>query len=235
MHRVASRQRLFSWDHFDAQAPSDHSKGNIESPNYQNIHSTSPSLDDDLSDYRTCPSMSRPTSMVFQTSHSFGYGNDQFDSPVRTQNKDNGNDFVFIVSDDEGNDHGEDELDDLEDLDGDVVQDILSMKLALTAKKVISFSTINQDVQFAIMSFLDLNALKALTLTCRHFNTMLGGKHAEQLNGRSFVSSHSDIHLSSRNAIWWNLIKQTWPSLQLGSDESSLSQQKVNFVIQDSQ
>lgn len=226
MLRVASRPRLFSWDHFDAQAPSNHDRE--ENPNASPnsnpnrpdiIQCRSASTDDDVSDYRTCISMSRPTSMLFQTSHSFGLTNDK-----DNDDNDDIDDFVYIVSDDEGDDYKDSQL------DRHTVDPIFSIKP--TSNRTTSLLSVNQDTQFAIMSFLDLNGLKALTLTCRHFNQVLTGKLAENLKDiSSFDEKHLDIHSTSRNAVWWNLMKQTWPSLQLDSNES-LSSQSVNFVIQ---
>jgi hypothetical protein len=85
MHRVASRQRLFSWDHFDASpANQEDNDSDIDNDNDDtNLNRAEADDDndndidnDDLSDYRTCISMSRHASMLFQTSTSFGLGQD---------------------------------------------------------------------------------------------------------------------------------------------------------------
>lgn len=54
MQRVTSRQRLFSWDQFDAAVPSSDEEG-----------------DDTQSEYETCVSMSRHASLIFKNSQSF--------------------------------------------------------------------------------------------------------------------------------------------------------------------
>ena len=259
MIRVASRQRLFSWDHFDASAQQEHNHDDDDNfygmtssdHHHQQQHQdeegsttaihVSNSLDDDLSDYRTCISMSRPTSMIFHPSYSFGLGMDH------------------IVSQDEGEEimeHGPLLLEEYQgstktvfDMQQEhlVPKSIKTTQQHATAKKTTTLATktsllnLNQDVQYSIMSYLNLNELKALTLTCRYLNQLL--LHDKNNNTKNEISSN--IHSSSRNAIWWKLIQRTWPSLPLKEKEQSADAvhdeespslyppEAVNFVIQE--
>ena len=89
----------------------------------------------------------------------------------------------------------------------------------------------NQDVQFTILSFLDLNDLRSITLSCKYFLALLhDDDDDDDLNtcndvntttttttkkSSSIVMQKQQHACAARNAIWWNVMKEMWPFLAL--------------------
>ena len=282
MHRVASRQRLFSWDHFDARLhPSNNSEtNNIDYDNEYDIDDSvvnSPSNNgDDLSDYRTCISMSRHNSMLFTRSSSFAFNDFDDDDGSLTHH--------VVVSDDENDeDYSDINLKTImtskttstlkkmtsclgeDDVDGDQSETFMVAMTPLSqsyhddktkmSMENSSIFNMNQDVHFTILSFLDLNSLRAVTLSCRYFWMLLTEPNITitpaiqednigGTDGVNLINIKANMYSCARNAIWWNIIKETWPFLHLGDDDddhnsvndkdqekiSSLHPNMVNFI-----
>jgi len=75
-----------------------------------------------------------------------------------------------------------------------------------TNDQIISFLRLNQDMQVEVLSFLPFEALHCVGMTCRYFHNFLVVNTSlpeEQTNSLS------------RNTIWWSLITQKWSHLRL--------------------
>ncbi len=96
---------------------------------------------------------------------------------------------------------------------------------------------VNRDVQYHILSFLDLHSLRSTSLSCRYLYELLTEQNEFNLNSNcakqsgteSIESSVADASASAsggcaRNAIWWDVMKRQWPFLPLGNNcDSNIS------------
>jgi len=234
MQRVASRQRLFSWDHFDAHVPS--SNGDDKSD--------SESISSDCgSDYRTCIS-SRHGSMIFPSS-SFGY----LCHDNTTSNTSAGlglglplelpstyQELCATASpshasiDDDSNDNdNNDSNHPVEWADAKLSSSALFKNIDVDdgvddVPSLVSTSSVlfdvNQDVQFHILSFLDLQSLRSINLSCRYFCSVLSD--CASINNKN-SEQNFDSKSCVRNAIWWDIMRQTWPFLSLDSSQTDIT------------
>jgi hypothetical protein len=200
MNRVASRQRIFSWDAFDATEID-----SVEEYGYES----------DEFDFLSCFSQSRHTLMGRSSSML---------SMITTSERD---DNESVVNDKppsltEEPQHSSFPSRKKRDLSGQIVSksvsfiDLVQMQREhmssldhLCPKSILE---LNFDVQLLSLTYLGLDELKALASTCKFFHQML-----------TMNSNHGEV----RNTVWWNLVTKSFPHVNVST---TLSPAKTAFA-----
>jgi len=242
MQRVTSRQRLFSWDQFDANA--DCSSSSDEDSDYitclgASSRNTSFALDDDDDDYYhdddTCESghegiliiprgLSTPPDVTLSPHN---------DTPSRTIDKDtptsikrtNANGTTIKKSVSFSNLIAnkkvvlrKNNLSPRSSIQqyyhGTSSSNPLTPKATPSSTSVLTLMDLNCDTQFDVVSFLTAEEVQCVGMSCHYFNNML-------LVIGSSLSPNEQTSSVARNTIWWSFMKKKWPHLSLlsrGSD-----------------
>jgi len=235
MRRVTSRQRLFSWDQFDATAD------------------CSSSSDDD-SDYITClGASSRNTSFALDDDDDYYHDDDTHIGLKLLEAKKSGNEGILIIPralstppDVTPSPHN-DTLSRTTDNDtptsikrtsanGTTIKKSVSFSSLIAPKKVVlrktnlcprssiqkshtpkatssstpvlSLLDLNCDTQFDLLSFLSAEEVQCVGMSCHYFNDML-------LVIGSSLRPNEQTSSVARNTIWWSFMKTKWPHLSL--------------------